>query len=114
MPCVPAARLLVLQVAVRILPEPASATALQPLIELAPSLKFTLPVGALPLTVAVKVTLLPTVDGVREVAIPVVVVALLVLPVGSRTKLTSCPGTGVLNLDPWNAASAGGWMASAE
>ena len=29
------------------LPEPASPTAVQPLIELAPSLKFTLPVGAL-------------------------------------------------------------------
>src|SRR5712691_7295468 len=68
----PAARLAVAQLAVRMLPEPASATAAQPLIELTPSLKFTLPVGTLPLTVAVKVTLLPAVEGVSEVAMPVV------------------------------------------
>ena len=58
------------------MPEPASPTAVQPLIELAPSLKFTLPVGALPLTVAVKVTLLPAVEGVSEVARPVVLATL--------------------------------------
>ena len=50
---------LVLQVAVRLLPLPASATALQPLIEAPPSLKLTVPVGALPVTVAVRVTLAP-------------------------------------------------------
>jgi len=94
----------VLQVVVRILPEPASATAAQPLIDVAPSRKLTLPLGALPLTVAVKVTLLPTVDGVREVAIPVVVVALLVLPVGSTNKVTLCAGTVVLKLDPVKVA----------
>ena len=57
---------LVLHCAVRVLPEPASATALQPLIELAPSLKFTLPVGAAPLTAAVKVTFTPKVEGLAE------------------------------------------------
>ena len=73
----PAARLLVLQVAVRILPEPASATAAQPLIDVAPSRKLTLPLGALPLTVAVKVTLPPAVEGVSELPIPVVLATLL-------------------------------------
>ena len=73
----PAARLALAQVAVRMLPEPPSATALQPLIELAPSLKLTLPLGALPLTVAVKVTLPPAVEGVSELPIPVVLVTLL-------------------------------------
>ena len=111
---VPAAKLLVLQVAVRILPAPVSATAAQPLIDVAPSRKLTLPLGALPLTVAVKVTLLPTADGVREVAIPVVVVALLVLPVGSTNKVTLCAGTVVLKLDPVKAASARRVMAFAE
>ena len=70
-------RLLVAQVALRILPEPASATAEQAAIEAAPFLKFTVPVGAVPLTVAVKVTLVPKVDGVNELPIPVVLVALL-------------------------------------
>ncbi len=46
--------------------------ALQPLIELAPSLKLTLPVGLLPPTVAVKVTLVPAVDGFFELASVVV------------------------------------------
>ena len=61
--CVAALSALVLQAAVLLLPLPASATALQPVIELAPSLKLTLPVGLLPATVAVKVTLAP--DGRR-------------------------------------------------
>ena len=74
--CVVAVSVLVLQAAVLLLPLPASATALQPLIELAPSLKLTLPVGLLPATVAVKVTLLPTVDGFFELATVVVLVAL--------------------------------------
>ena len=41
------------------------------------AVKPTLPVGALPVTVAVNVTLAPTVEGVREVARPVLLVALL-------------------------------------
>jgi len=75
--CVATLRLLVAQVAVRILPEPVSATAEHAAIEVAPSLKLTVPVGALPLTVAVKVTLVPAVDGVNELPIPVVLVSLL-------------------------------------
>ena len=74
---VPTARLLVAQAAVRILPEPVRATAEQLVIEAAPSLKFTVPVGALPLIVAVKVTVVPKVDGVKELPIPVVLGALL-------------------------------------
>jgi hypothetical protein len=67
----------VAQVAVRVLPEPPSAAAEQPVIDVDPSLKFTVPVGDIPLTVAVKVTLVPTVDGVSDVATPVVLVVAL-------------------------------------
>ena len=54
------------------LPLPATVTPEQPLIDVEPSLKLTVPVGDAPLTVAVKVTLMPTVDGVSDVEIPVV------------------------------------------
>ena len=58
-----------LHVAVLLFVAPAgSATALQPEIALPPSVKATLPVGAAPTTVAVKVTLLPTTDGFAELA----------------------------------------------
>jgi hypothetical protein len=75
----PAARALVVHVAVRVLPVPVNPTAEQPLIELLPSLKLTVPVGDAPLTVAVKVTLAPTVDGVSEVTMLVVLIALLIV-----------------------------------
>jgi hypothetical protein len=75
--CVAAVRALVLHAAVLLLPLPARTTAEQPLIELAPSLKLTLPVGANPPTVAVNVTLAPTADGFDELAIVAVLVALL-------------------------------------
>ena len=81
--CVAAVSALVLHAAVLLLPLPASATALQPRIELAPSLKLTLPVGLLPATVAVKVTLVPTVDGFFELASDVVVGA-------GPAELTTC------------------------
>lgn len=71
--CVAAVSALVLHAAVLLLPLPVSAIALQPLIELPPSLKLTLPVGLLPATVAVKVTLVPAVDGFFELASVVVV-----------------------------------------
>ena len=75
--CVAAARLLVVHVAVRTLPEPLRAAAAQPPIDATPSRKFTLPVGETPLTVAVKVTLAPAVDGVSELPIAVVLLTLL-------------------------------------
>src|SRR5947207_2034968 len=75
--CVPTVRLAVAQVAVRMLPEPVSAAAAQPAIDVPPSRIFTVPVGAVPLTVAVKVTLVPTVDGVSELLTPIVLVTLL-------------------------------------
>ena len=81
--CVAAVSALVLHAAVLLLPLPASAMALQPLIELPPSLKLTLPVGLLPATVAVKVTLVPTVDGFFELASVVVVGT-------GATELTVC------------------------
>lgn len=71
----PAASTLVLQVAVRMFPEPFTIEDEQPPIEAEPSLKLTVPVGKVPLTVAVKVTLVPTVEGVNEVAMPVVLPA---------------------------------------
>ena len=64
--CVAAVSALVLHAAVLLLPLPASAMALQPLIELAPSLKLTLPVGLLPTTVAVNVTLAPATRAGQE------------------------------------------------
>ena len=47
------------------------------------AVKSTLPVGALPVTVAVKITLVPTVDGSAELARLVVLVVMLLL-------LTTC------------------------
>src|SRR6266508_1761143 len=71
--CVPAASVLVVHAAVRLLPLPANATAEHPAIEVAQSLKLTDPVGFAPATVAVKVTLLPTVEGFAELLSVVVV-----------------------------------------
>ncbi len=73
MECVAAVRLLVVHAAVGALPPPESGTAEHLAIELPPSVKFTVPVGALPFTVAVKVTLWPTVDGLSELISVVVV-----------------------------------------
>ena len=75
----PVARALVVHAAVRVLPAPASGTVAQVLIELVPSLKLTVPVGAAPVTVAVKVTLAPKIDGVPEVTTPVALIALLIV-----------------------------------
>ncbi len=69
----PTLKALLLHVAVRALPLPVSATAEQPVNELPPSVKFTVPVGLVPFTAAVKVTLPPTVDGLEELVSVVVV-----------------------------------------
>ena len=71
--CVAAVSALVLHAAVLLLPLPANAIALQLPIEFAPSLKLTLPVGLVPTTVAVNVTLAPATDGLAELASVVVV-----------------------------------------
>jgi hypothetical protein len=88
--CVAAVSAVVMHVAVLLFPLPASATALQPLIEFAPSLKFALPVGLVPVTVAVNVTLVPTVDGFFELASVVVVVA-------GPAALTTCDKVALLD-----------------
>jgi hypothetical protein len=76
--CVPTPRLALLHVAVLVFAAPAgSATAPQPVIVLPPSVKAMLPVGAVPIIVAVKVTLVPTTDGFAELANVAVLVALL-------------------------------------
>jgi hypothetical protein len=59
------------------LPLPVTVAVPHPAIDEPPSMKLTLPPGALPLTVAVKVTMAPWVDGVCDVATPVVLFALL-------------------------------------
>ena len=71
--CVPIVSATVLHTAVFVLPEPVSATAPQLAMLVPPSVKFTAPVGPLPLTVAVKVTLAPTIEGLAELAMPVAV-----------------------------------------
>src|ERR1700682_6526139 len=71
---VPTLRALVMQVALRVLPAPVTADAAQPAIDdTTPSLKFTVPVGLVPITVAVNVTLAPNVDELSELASVVVV-----------------------------------------
>src|SRR6266566_5628352 len=85
--CVPTERLLVLQTAVLLLPEPVSATALHPASGAPPSAaKLTLPVGFVPLTVAVNVTVVPTVAGLAELA-TIVVVATAVMTCDSGELL---------------------------
>src|SRR5215468_6325981 len=74
---VPSASALVAHWALRVLPAPVSATAPQPPIELAPSLKFTVPPGALPLTVAVNVTEAAKTAGLAELESVVVLGAWL-------------------------------------
>lgn len=71
--CVPAVSALVMHCAVRVLPDPASATALQPASELPLSVKLIVPVGALPVTLAVNVTDAPIAEGLAELTSVVVV-----------------------------------------
>jgi hypothetical protein len=73
--CAPAASVLVVHAAVRLLPLPVNATAEQAATDVAPSLKLTDPVGLVPVTVAVKVTFVPTADGLEELESVVVVAA---------------------------------------
>src|SRR5882757_1864710 len=75
--CAPTARLAVLQAAVFAFALPVgNATALQPLSVVPSAVKATPPVGALPVTVAVNVTLAPTSNGVPELTSVVVDAAL--------------------------------------
>src|SRR5687768_8614446 len=73
MACVPLARLAVEQAAVRALPLPARASALQPAIATPFARNATVPVGAVPVTVAVNVTVEPATDGSAELTSTVVV-----------------------------------------
>jgi hypothetical protein len=67
-----------------------SATALQPLIVVPPSVNATVPVGATPLTFAVKVTLIPTVAGSAELE-ALVVLAVLLFTCCDKAALTEPP-----------------------
>ena len=64
--CTPALKPLVGHAAVRVLLAPVSATAPQPLMVVLSAVKATVPAGAVPVTVAVNVTLAPTSDGFGE------------------------------------------------
>src|SRR5436305_6449709 len=76
--CVPDVRLLVLQRAVLVaLALLVSAMAAHLLMVLAASVNATVPVGALPVTLAAKVTRAPTVDGLTELASLVLLAVLL-------------------------------------
>ena len=70
--CEPGDRMLVAHAAVLELPEPLSATAPQPVIVEPPSVKFTVPVGLVPVTVTVNVTLEPNAAGLLELTIGIV------------------------------------------
>src|SRR5271170_6735750 len=84
----PALRLAVLQVALLLLALPVgSATVPQPLSVVPSAVKATLPVGALPATVAVKVTVAPTDDGLAELARLVVLAVLPLLTTCDRVAL---------------------------
>src|ERR1700693_1091304 len=83
MECVAAPRPPVVHAAVRVLRAPPRATAAHPVMEAPASVKLTLPVGLVPVTDAVKVTFVPTVDGLSELTRVVVDV---VTPPG----LTTC------------------------
>lgn len=77
MPWVPIASVPVVQVAVRVLPLPDRLRAEHPPIETPASRKSTVPLGDVPTTVAVNVTLPPTTDGLPEVESVVVVAGAL-------------------------------------
>lgn len=96
MPCVPALSVAVLHDAVRVLPAPVSVIAAQPAIAAPPSVKFTTPVGELPVTDAVKATFMPTIDGLIALTRAVVVPALALTTCDSVTLLDDA-----LPASPW-------------
>ena len=71
--CVPAPSALLVHCAVRVLPEPLNTTAPHPATVVPASVKLTVPVGAVPVTLAVNVTLAPSAEGFVELASVVVV-----------------------------------------
>jgi hypothetical protein len=97
--CVAALSVELLQVAVRVLPAPVSATAPQPEMVAPLSVKFTAPAGALPVTDAVNVTLVPTSVGFAELETVVV----------EDAGLTTCDSGALLDAalpeSPANAAT---------
>ena len=84
---VPAVRADVAHAAVRVLPLPDSVTAAQPAIDVPPSVKLIVPVGAVPVTVAVKVTLAPEIEGLELLTSVVVLGA----PPALVTWTVNCP-----------------------
>src|ERR1700674_1641569 len=95
--CTPALKPLVGHAAVRVLLAPVSATAPQPLMAVLSAVKATVPVGAVPATVAVNVTLAPTSDGLPEL-INVVLVDVLP-PIATETvSRPDDPGVALMTL----------------
>src|SRR5262249_44780934 len=96
--CVAAVSALVVQLAVGLLPPPLKLTAAQPAIALPPSLNATAPLGVLQLTVAVHVTLAPTVEGLSELGSLVVVASF-------PARRSSDPCDNAVLVDPASLAS---------
>jgi len=82
--CAPAASDEIVHAAVRLLPLPLKLTAVHPPIDAPSEVNATPPVGALPLTVAVNVTLLPGAEGFCELP------SVVVVGVGPPAALTTC------------------------
>ena len=76
----PTESMVVWQTVVRVSPLPVKSTAEHPEIDVPASVKLTLPVGAVPITVAVNVTTVPSDDGLSELAS-----AVRVAPVSTMT-----------------------------
>src|SRR4051812_34470512 len=113
MPWMPTARLLMLHVAVRVLPEPESATFPQFTRETLFSWKLTLPPGFAPEIVAVNVTFAPTIAGFGA---PVSIVVDVVTPVppaaitAAAASMMPAPQIAVLQSLPEGNARAEVWI----
>ena len=86
--CVPTPSAFVVHAAVRLLPLPARLTESHPEIVVPSLVNATGPVGALPFTVAVNVTVFPAMDGFNELTSVVVVGA-------GAALLTTCDSDGL-------------------
>src|SRR5262249_28224940 len=112
--CVPAVSVLIVQTAVLPLPEPESATALQPESEEPFSVKLTVPVGFEPVTVAVSATGDPTVLGLGVLASVVVVGVVPPPPPAAMTAAAAstmpAPHKAVVQSLPAGNARADDWI----
>src|SRR6266700_1849790 len=95
--CAPTGSVLILQVAILLLPDPLSATAPHPVSAVAFSVKLTFPVGTVPVTAAVNVTVVPAITGLPELVrftllLPNVAKRCIVDEAGSNAQKSSPSG----------------------